>query len=350
MAWQYLTALMTQETSTDARSNKRRSTAPVLCPMLEPRTPRSRKDSSDLTGTGAGFLASTGYLIRLAHNNKLLPQDKGVLLGDRGSLPIIPQVPPPKRNAVSPKPVWPLDVPRMCVGAHVRIGANKLGIVDKWLPVKSKWAVTLASGEKKAYAEGSMQAISTRISRRQKVKVLDAVVISADPEDINDQDVTLACGTRGIITAVDEDDGGAYMEFECLPGSEVPIEGDSFDKFQFYDEELGIWTYFHECIQAQPGNLVSSSCDVEQPVWSIEQTALLCELGGEATFEAKSNLLSRNDIVSVSAAVAYLNSSEGFMGFLDGHCVVFSELKQRYFLLYRSDKQALALSLFNLTL
>lgn len=78
--------------------------------------------------------------------------------------------------------------------------------------------------------------------------------------------------------------------------------------------------------------------------WSTENSHDLCGLGEESRFEGTSEMLS--GIFSVSQAVEHLNVNSHLCP--DGRCVVYSQGKQRYFLLYQVDERKKAFSTFGI--
>merc|ERR1719456_1372257 len=75
--------------------------------------------------------------------------------------------------------------------------------------------------------------------------------------------------------------------------------------------------------------------------WSVECTKALGGEGTEYLFEGLAPLLPRDEFYSVASTVDALNA--GAAPLTDGYCVVFSNSKQLYFLLYRSDMERFAL-------
>lgn len=88
----------------------------------------------------------------------------------------------------------------------------------------------------------------------------------------------------------------------------------------------------------------SGSFDHVDERWSAERSHDLCGLGEEERFEGVAELLS--GISSVSQAVEHLNANAHLCP--DGSSVVFSQNKQRYFLLYRVDSCQEAFSTFGI--
>jgi len=86
----------------------------------------------------------------------------------------------------------------------------------------------------------------------------------------------------------------------------------------------------------------------DESLWTIEHTSYLCEEGEEAKFEGKVGLLRKDEFTSVRDALLRLNSSEGHLACPEGFCVVFSQRRNQYFILYRRDKKALAFWLVGL--
>mmetsp|Transcript_108523 Transcript_108523/g.305895 ORF Transcript_108523/g.305895 Transcript_108523/m.305895 type:complete len:260 (+) Transcript_108523:109-888(+) len=72
--------------------------------------------------------------------------------------------------------------------------------------------------------------------------------------------------------------------------------------------------------------------------WSTECTYTIGPEGNEAVFTGKAPLLDRGTYGSVVATVASLNNNE-VPGVECGYCVIFSNSKQNYFMLWRSDKE-----------
>lgn len=87
---------------------------------------------------------------------------------------------------------------------------------------------------------------------------------------------------------------------------------------------------------------------VSSSLWSLQQTAELCAKGGEARFQGKAELLRTELFTSVSKAVEALNTTDGAVACPEGICVVLSEGKGKYFLLYRQDTMQKAFDLFSL--
>merc|ERR1712232_1478965 len=102
-----------------------------------------------------------------------------------------------------------------------------------------------------------------------------------------------------------------------------------------------------QLMESSPMSAAASDNCFNRPMWDVAQTALLCEEGEEDRFADQAELL--KEFHSVSAAVEYLNTDEGYREVSEGICVVFSETRRKYFLLYRTDQKAAALIIFNLT-
>lgn len=195
----------------------------------------------------AGGLETTGYLIRLVYGGKVAAQDIGVLLRDRGSLPILPAPLVPKR-----KDLWPFYAPKVVPGTRVRLlSSGKIGLVEKWLPEKRMWGVRMADSSRKACRADTVLAIVGQLAPKQKVTVAEQILVLADPDDPEDFDLVVKPGTRGIITELDED-GGLYVEFESKPGEALPINSEDFGKLRFFHR--GVWAVFDDTILQDNSN------------------------------------------------------------------------------------------------
>jgi len=82
--------------------------------------------------------------------------------------------------------------------------------------------------------------------------------------------------------------------------------------------------------------------------WSVDQTATLGNKGDEKRFTGKVELLKTDVYTSVAKAVEALNSPDGGVACLEGMCVVLSQSRSQYFLLYRKDVKDKAFKLLNL--
>jgi len=78
----------------------------------------------------------------------------------------------------------------------------------------------------------------------------------------------------------------------------------------------------------------------EEPLWTIEQTSFLCVEGQEAMFDGKAALLRRDLFTSVRYALARLNSHQGHVACPEGFCIIFSQTRRQYIVIYRRDKQS----------
>merc|ERR1711988_42824 len=95
----------------------------------------------------------------------------------------------------------------------------------------------------------------------------------------------------------------------------------------------------HECLAATQS---------QQRGWSLSQTAGLGDIGSEELFRDKAAILDTDVHTSVSNAILHLNTPEGNASVPEGFCIVLSESRRRYFLLYKEDRKAHACALFNL--
>lgn len=86
----------------------------------------------------------------------------------------------------------------------------------------------------------------------------------------------------------------------------------------------------------------------QRPQWDVAQTAFLCLKGQEQKFRGKAELLKTEEFTSVSAAVTCLSTFEGHTACPEGFCIVFSEARQMYYVVYRKDKKDKAFELFGL--
>jgi len=73
--------------------------------------------------------------------------------------------------------------------------------------------------------------------------------------------------------------------------------------------------------------------------WSLDQTAYLCDEGGESKFLGKAELLLKESFSSVTRAVEELNTPEGEFACIEGFCVVFSASQRQYFILYKRERK-----------
>eukprot|EP00933_Yihiella_yeosuensis_P027402 TRINITY_DN212_c1_g1_i1.p1 TRINITY_DN212_c1_g1~~TRINITY_DN212_c1_g1_i1.p1 ORF type:complete len:249 (+),score=51.50 TRINITY_DN212_c1_g1_i1:87-833(+) len=80
--------------------------------------------------------------------------------------------------------------------------------------------------------------------------------------------------------------------------------------------------------------------------WSVDFTYTLGPVGSEDMFSGKAQLLDKSVYSSVSAVVDSLN--QGVPSVPEGYCVVFSNSKQNYFLLWREDKEAEAFAVLGI--
>lgn len=94
--------------------------------------------------------------------------------------------------------------------------------------------------------------------------------------------------------------------------------------------------------------VVSKRSSLGADAWSVDQTATLGSKGDEKRFTGKVELLKTDVYTSVATAVAGLNSPDGSAACLEGMCVVLSQSRSQYFLLYRKDMKERAFKLLNL--
>lgn len=87
-----------------------------------------------------------------------------------------------------------------------------------------------------------------------------------------------------------------------------------------------------------------TNVQLQEPVGESTKAVSLCGKGEEAKFEGKAHFL--DGITSVTAAIKLLEENSTL--YPEGYCVVYSERKGHYFLVYRKDKQLDALQRFNL--
>jgi len=85
-----------------------------------------------------------------------------------------------------------------------------------------------------------------------------------------------------------------------------------------------------------------------EDMWSLELTHQLCDEGQETKFEGKAGLLKKDEFASVRDAIPRLNTWEGHIACPEGFCVVFSENRKQYFIIYRRDKKETVFELFEL--
>lgn len=82
--------------------------------------------------------------------------------------------------------------------------------------------------------------------------------------------------------------------------------------------------------------------------WSTEYTYTVGPEGSEHIFEGKATLLDRNVYNSVATACDLLNGGS-IAGVEAGFCIIWSNSKQNYFLLWRSDRENEAFAALGLT-
>lgn len=83
------------------------------------------------------------------------------------------------------------------------------------------------------------------------------------------------------------------------------------------------------------------------PVWAVEQTHRLCKKGEEDQFRGKARLLDQTKYNSIRAAVGLLNALKEKGEASGAFCIVFSQHREEYFLLYKRMYKKLAFLQFD---
>jgi len=83
------------------------------------------------------------------------------------------------------------------------------------------------------------------------------------------------------------------------------------------------------------------------PVWAVEQTHRLCKKGEEEKFRGKARLLDHTKYNSIRGAVGLLNGLKEKGEASGAFCIVFSQHREEYFLLYKRMYKKLAFMQFD---
>eukprot|EP00931_Biecheleriopsis_adriatica_P065049 TRINITY_DN39669_c0_g1_i1.p2 TRINITY_DN39669_c0_g1~~TRINITY_DN39669_c0_g1_i1.p2 ORF type:complete len:167 (-),score=39.72 TRINITY_DN39669_c0_g1_i1:81-581(-) len=148
--------------------------------------------------------------------------------------------------------------------------------------------------------------------------------------------------------AADDGAGNTYY-YNATTGEsswEVPAGGAAPslpDGWMAADDGAGN-TYYYNATTGESSWEIPAGAPAEAPkpteigTWSIDNTYTLGAPGeAEGLFEGKAQLLDPQVYGSVSAVVNNLNANDPYVA--EGYCVVFSQSKNKYFLLWRSDQE-----------